>query len=309
MTDPLMSHEPSAEFRAHLEWQIETAMRRESRLAEPVTASAPSGWVRTAIVVLVALAIGGAAGIASERVQDAKTRGQLIENAKSELALMQMRVEMARGEYQDARRRFEIGAAPSDTLERTERQLRAMESALNRLKLDIEETERTSAPPRNELNAPLVGDRDFVRDRLKLELDTAQQELTAAEEGVAKAKARFHAGLVPPAALLQADSHLALAKHHMQELRLRFELRQRFLQDQINAEELTALMRRAQLSLDAELTKEQLEAAERRFADVRRQVEVGIGTQLDLKRIEIEILELEVKLKNIQQQLAGRRKE
>lgn len=308
MTDPLMSHEPSAEFRAHLEWQIETAMRRESRLAEPVTASAPSGWLRTAVIVLVALAIGGAAGIASERVQDAKMRDQLIENAKSELALMQMRVEMARGEYQDARRRFEMGAADNDAVARAERQLRAMESALNRLKLNIEETERTSAPPRDELNAPLVSDRDFVRDRLKLELATAQQELAAAEEGVAKAKARFHAGLVPPAALLQADSHLALAKHHMQELRLRLEVRQKFLQDQMNVEELTASMRRAQLSLDAELTKEQLEAAKRRFADVRRQVEVGVGTQLDLKRIEIEILELEVKLKNIQQQLAAIRK-
>lgn len=308
MTDPLMSHEPSAEFRAHLEWQIETAMRRESRLAEPVTASAPSGWLRTAVIVLVALAIGGAAGIASERVQDAKMRDQLIENAKSELALMQMRVEMARGEYQDARRRFEMGAADNDAVARAERQLRAMESALNRLKLNIEETERTSAPPRDELNAPLVSDRDFVRDRLKLELATAQQELAAAEEGVAKAKARFHAGLVPPAALLQADSHLALAKHHMQELRLRLEVRQKFLQDQMNVVELTASMRRAQLSLDAELTKEQLEAAKRRFADVRRQVEVGVGTQLDLKRIEIEILELEVKLKNIQQQLAAIRK-
>ena len=308
MTDPLMSHEPSAEFRAHLEWQIETAMRRESRLAEPVTASAPAGWLRTAIVVLVALAIGGAAGIASERVQDAKTRDQLIENAKSELALMQMRVEMARGEYQDARRRFEMGAADNDAVARAERQLRAMESALNRLKLNIEETERTSAPPRDELNAPLVSDRDFVRDRLKIELATAQQELAAAEEGVAKAKARFHAGLVPPAALLQADSHLALAKHHMQELRLRLELRQKYLQDQMNVEELTASMRRAQLSLDAELTKEQLEAAKRRLGDVRRQVEIGIATPLDLKRGEIEILELEVKLKNIQQQLAAIRK-
>jgi outer membrane protein TolC len=301
----MTSHEPTPEFRSHLEWQIETAMRRESRLAEPVTGSAPTGWLRTAVVVLVALAVGGAAGIASERVQDAQTRNQLIENAKSELALMQMRVEMARGEYQDARRRFEMGAADNDAVARAERQLRAMESALNRLKLNIEETERTSAPPRDELNAPLVSDRDFVRDRLKLELDTAQQELAAAEDGVAKANARFHAGLVPPAALVQADSHLALAKHHMQELRLRLEFRQKYLQEQMNAEELAGHMRRAQLTLEAELTKQQLEAAKRRVADVRRQVEIGIATQLDLKRGEIEILELEVKLKNIQQQLAA----
>ena len=300
-----MSHEPTPEFRSHLEWQIETAMRRESRLAEPVTAGGTSGWLRTAIVVLAALAIGGVAGIASERVQDVQTRNQLIENAKSELALMQMRVEMARAEYQDARRRFEIGAGHSDTVANAERQLRAMETALSRLKLDIEETERTSAPPRNELNAPLVGDRDYVRDRLRLELDTAQQELAAAEQGVAKARARFQAGLVPPASLVQADSHLALAKHHMQELRVRLELRQKYLQEQLSAEQLAASVRRVQLTLDAELTQHQLEAAKRRLGEIRRGMEIGTATPLDVKRAEIETLELEVKLKNIQQQLAA----
>ena len=301
----MTSHEPTPEFRSHLEWQIETAMRRESRLAEPVTGAAPTGWLRTTIVVLVALAIGGAAGIASERVQDAQTRVQLIESSKSELALMQMRLEMARAEYQDARRRVEIGAAHSDTLANAERRVRAMESALNRVKLDIEETERTSAPPRNELNAPLVGDRDFVRDRLRLELETAQQELVAAEEEVVKARSRLSAGLVPPAALLQADSHVAVAKHHMQELRMKSEFRQKYLQEQISADELAASVRRAQLTLDAELTQQQLESAKRRLNNVRRLVEIGTATPLDLKREEVEILELEVKLKSIQQQLAA----
>lgn len=301
----MTSHEPTPEFRSHLEWQIETAMRRESRLAEPVTSSAPSGWLRTAIVVLVALAIGGAAGIASERVQDAQTRGQLIENAKSELMLMQVRAEMARTEYQDARRRFESGISDAEALAKAERQVRAMESALNRLKLDIEETEQTSAAPRNELNAPLVGSRDFVRDRLRLELETAQRDLVAAEQGVSEARRRVEVGLVPQAAVLQADSQLAVAKHHMQEIRMRLELRQKYLLEQIKVEDLVAAARRVQLTLDAELGQQQLGSAKRRLDEVRRLMDIGNATQLDLKRAEIEVLELEVKLKNIQQQLAA----
>lgn len=67
------THEPTPEFRARLAWQVETALRRETRFAEPVG----GGGVRrfgTALIVVAALVVGGAAGIASEQVQDARAR-------------------------------------------------------------------------------------------------------------------------------------------------------------------------------------------------------------------------------------------
>jgi hypothetical protein len=80
MNSQVEPHEPAPEFRAHLEWQIETALRRETRLAAPV-----SGRVHRlglVLIVLAALATGGVAGMASGRVQDARQRDQLVEAAR-----------------------------------------------------------------------------------------------------------------------------------------------------------------------------------------------------------------------------------
>ena len=78
MTGQLDPHEPTPAFRAHLEWQIATALRRESRLTAPIARA--HGW-RVAALVLLALALGGAAGVASGRLQDAQQRNSLVQEA------------------------------------------------------------------------------------------------------------------------------------------------------------------------------------------------------------------------------------
>ena len=307
MTGPLQSHEPSAEFRAHLEWQLETAMRRESRLAEPVTAS-PLGGLRrwgTAALVLVALAVGGAAGIASERVQDARTRNLLLESAQAERELLQVRYNLATAELKEARRRFDVGAAGREELAEAMRRAAAAESALARQSIDIKEIEKTSAAPRNELSAPKVGNTDFVAQRLEVDLSLAQRELAAAEEAVAKAKERFEVGIESQAGMMRADTERVMARHQLQELRLRLELRNKYLTDQLTAEQLTVAARQAELALQADLVRQQLAAAQARMQSLKRMVEIGTTSQLDLKRAEVELLELELKLKRIQQQLTA----
>src|SRR5262245_21313275 len=159
MNRPTESHEPTPEFRAHLEWQIQTALRRESRLASPV--SGPRRHFAAVLVIIPALATGGLAGIASERMQDAQQRNQLIEVARSEVILVNVRLELVRATYEDMRRKFEVGTVDRETLVSVEREMRALEAQLATGRLDIEETEMTSAAPRNDLDAPLVGKRDF----------------------------------------------------------------------------------------------------------------------------------------------------
>ena len=309
MNHPTDIHEPTAEFRSHLEWQIETAMRRESRLAEPVSGSTPSRWFPTLVIVLLALVAGGAAGIASERVQDAKTRDQLVENIKSERALVQTRLELAKAELQDTQRRFEVGAAGREILADAQRRVMAAESALARLEVDAREIQQTSSAPRNELNAPLAGGKDFVRDRLRLELAAAERDLVAAEETANHARARFETGTGNQAELLRADTDRAMARNRLQQLRMRLELREKFVNDQVTAEQLAQQVRHASLFLEADLVRQQLASAKARLDSLRAMVEIGTMSPLDAKRAEVELLELEIKLKRIQQQLGAVKKE
>ncbi len=305
MTGPMHSHEPSPEFRAHLEWQLETALRRESRLAEPVTAGG-FGRLRsagTALLVVLALVVGGAAGIASEHMQDAQVRDQVLANTLGEMELATVRLELARAEYQEARRRFDVGAVGSESLAAAERRVRALEAALKRLQLDMEEAKATSATPRNELNAPLVGQRDFVRDRLMLDLQAAEQELVAAEQGVRKARERTEIGLAQQATVLQAEAEMALARDRMQKLQIYMELRKKYLQDAIKAEDLVVSVRRAELTVELARAQRDIEAARQRNDVLRKLLESGLVSALEVKRAEVELLEAEVKLQSAQRQL------
>jgi outer membrane protein TolC len=301
MNGPMESHEPTEEFRAHLQWQVESALRRETRFAAPATAGMP--WLRAALMVLAGLAAGSIAVMASEQVQDARQRDVLIEAIRSEESLVRVRLDLARADYQDARSRFEVGTAGRETVQAADRQMRAMEMALKRIQLDIQEIQATSAAPRNELHAPLVGGRDFVKDRLTLELDTAQRTLVAAEQAVADARRRIEVGMAPRAVHLQAEAELARARAHMQLVRTTLELRQRALHEKMSAEDLAGALRRMELTLQLEPVQRELEIARERIDEVRRQVSVGMAEQLELKRAEVELLEREVELKRIRREL------
>ena len=301
MNPPGESHEITPEFRAHLEWQIESALRRETRFTEPAGGRMPR--LQVALVAVAALLLGGIAVAASGELQDAKQRDLLISGASSEEALVRLRMELARADLQDAQRRFETGTADRQALQAAQRQLRAMEMALAKTRLDIEEIQATSAAPRNDLQAPLVGKRDFVRERLLLELDTAQRALAAAEEEVAHAKQRVSVGVAPMTVQLQADADLAAARARMQQLRVMIDMRDRSVAGGMTNEQLLAEQRRMELTIQHEHVQRELEIARVQLQTVRRLVEIGTATQLDLKRLEVELLERELELKRIRQEI------
>jgi outer membrane protein TolC len=301
MNRPGESDEPTPEFRAHLEWQIQTALRRESRLASPVSGS--RRHFGAALVVIAALATGGIAGIASERIQDARQRNQLIEAARSEVILLNVRLELVRATYQDMRRKFDVGTVDRESLLSVEREMRSLEASLAKGRLDIEEIELTSAAPRNDLDAPLVGKRDFVRERLSLDMAAAESALAAAEQAVAQAQQRIDVGTVPRGARLQPEAELAQARLRMQLLREKLALRERYLKGAIKGDALASETRRVELTLQLARSQRELEIARQRVDEVRRLFEVGQGTELDLKRSEVDLLERQLEMKGIQREL------
>jgi outer membrane protein TolC len=294
------SHEPTAEFRAHLEWQVESALRRETRLSQPVGGRLPR--LRAAVMVVAAFAFGGIAVGAGGQLKEVRQRDVLIEAARSEESILRVRLDLARAEYDQARRRFEVGIAGRETLSAAEREVSGMETALKRVLIDMDEIQATSAAPRNELQAPLVGRRDFVRERLALDLDTAQHALIAAEQALEEATKRVKAGLVPTAAQLQAEYEVLRARLALQLVQARLEQRQRFMAGLISADEVSRGMQRTESTVQQERVRRELEIARARVEDVRRLVGTGVATPIDLKRAELDVLEREAELQRIRQE-------
>jgi outer membrane protein TolC len=294
-------HEITPEFRARLAWQIESALRRETRFAAPVDRRMPRlGMV---VSLLAAIAIGGIAVAASGELQEARQRDALLESAKSEQAVLHLRLGLARTDYEEARRRFETGTAPREAREAAETQVRAIEADIARVQLDIAEIEASSAAPRNDLQAPLVGQRDFVRERLLLELKMAQDAVASATRAAAKTRERVAVGIAPRTAQLQAELELAEADARIRLLMGRLQLRENTLANQIKPEEVAAAARELELKLRMEQLQHQLQIARERVQEMRSLVEVGRTSQLDLKRAEVELLEREIELQQVRREL------
>jgi outer membrane protein TolC len=301
MSSTTGSHEPTAEFRAHLEWQVQSALRRQTRLSQPVGGRLTR--LRAAVMVVAAFAFGGIAVAAGGQLKEVRQRDVLIETARSEETVLRVRLELARAEYDQARRRFEAGTAGRETLSAAEREVSAMQTALKRLSIDIDEIQARSAAPRNDLQAPLVGQRDFVRERLALDLDTAQHALIASELSLAEAAKRVKAGVLPAAAQMQAEVEVLRTRLALQLVQTRLEQRQRFVGGLISADELSRAMRQTESTVQRERVQRELEFARARVEEVRRLVGTGLATPIDLKRAELEVLEREAELQRIRQEI------
>jgi outer membrane protein TolC len=290
------------EFRAHLEWQIASALRREERFAEPVSGRLRP--LRTLVAVLAALIAGAGVMAASGQVQESRQREALIEAQRTEESLSRMRLELAETEYRNARQRFDVGIVGRDVVQAAEAQLTALKRALARLALNAEEIKATAQPPRDDLQAPLVGQRDFVTERLNLDLLAAQQALTAAEQARAETKKRVDVGLLPAAALEQAKVDVHLTQLRLQELSTTVNLRQQLLAGAIKAEALAAELRRLELSTEMQRAQAEFDALRVRVDALRTLFATGQATELDLKRTEVELLERKLALEQLRRELA-----
>lgn len=283
-------HEPAPEFRNALEAEIVRELRRDARPA-PLMLTRRRQRLRTAAILVAALALGAAAGAAPAQVQDGRQREQLTSVAQAEQQVLIMRHELARVAYAEAHARFQTGVIGRESLAAAEAELRAMESRVARNRIDLEEIRATAAPPRDEISAPLVGDRDFVTDRLRLDLHGAQRQLTAAELAMGEAERRHRVGAATRAALLEPQIAHARAKSEMQRLAGMLSLRQTFIEQNLPVAEVERRVQRHELIVEAELARVLHDFAVDRLAFLREQHALGHAVALEVLRAEVEVME------------------
>jgi outer membrane protein TolC len=217
--------------------------------------------------------------------------------------VLNLRLDVVRAEVDLARKRVETGVAGRETLIAAQDQLRALEAMQQRYRLDMEEIQVTSAAPRNDLQAPLVAKRDFVRERLMLDIATAERALAAAEQQADRAKQRYEVGIATATERQQADTDLAGARARLQVLAATLDLRARVLKGEIKGDDIASAKRQLELESQLRLLQLQLELTQARLTEARRRAAVGTASDVDIKRQELQVLEQQLEMKRVQQQL------
>ena len=286
-------YQPTPEFRDFLEDEIVREYRRDRSFAR----------LRFAAILLGTLAAGTTAGLASAQIREIAQRDSLLESAQSDLALLALRLELARARVADVQSKFKVGVVGQASLATAESELRQMEALAALEKLDVDEIRASSLPPRDDLNAPLAGTRDFVTERLQLRLFVAQQRLTAAEAAQVEADRQFRVGMASELSLQDAGLEVTRARAALGTLAERRRLRKEFLDQGTPAEQLTRRFQQAQVRFDAMVAQEAVTVLRRRVQSLENQRAVGSASELDVLRAQVELREREIELQSLARQL------
>lgn len=302
MNDIANDHVPSTEFRAMLEREVVRAFQRESRFAP--AAAFDRRRLRAPLILLVGLMLGWGSALVKTQVQNVQERDRLIEAAFSERMLVGIRLKLAEDALNQTRERFAAGVISREALMAAEGDVRQLRETIARLNIDMAETTASSAPVRNELWAPLVGGRDFVLERLKMDLASRQQKLSASERSFEEAQRAFRLGTGGAGTLASAQADLQIAQREMALAARRIELRARFFEESLTPETIARALQRSELDAEVERTMALLRLAQLRAGDAKMRMQTGLASELDLRRAELEVLELGEALKRLKRQMS-----
>jgi hypothetical protein len=298
---PVPFDEMTPQFRAHLECEITRAIRREARFGSRL--STVSRRLRSVAVVVACLAIGFAANLAHAQVQVTSRRDSLLASAQADLQLLQMRLDLAQREAEAARKKAAAGVVMPSDVEQAEAAAQSLEARVKAEELNIAEIRATKLPPRDELNAPLVDGRDFVSQRLQVNLMTVQQQLQAAENAMADVQRKARIGLASQVAQDEQRVKVAQAQAAMADAARQLALRKQFLAQKTSIDVLSRELERSRLDQELEVARLQAELASARVAAAEREQKVGAADNLDVLKAQVESKQVQLQLQQLVEQL------
>lgn len=290
MSENRILHVPSPEFRARLERDVVDGFRRQSQFSAPPGAARRARW-RTAATLVLGLSLGVGGAVATAQVQSAKVRDSLMVTNEMNRKIAAMRLELAKAEFESVSKAVKAGVRPEGDLSAARLSVLTAETALQRVGLEIEETQLTGMPSRDELWAPLIGKRDFVSNRLYFDLLVGGQQQYAAEAGLDDARTRARVGIIKPSDTLEAAGTLQRIYAELRLVNQKRELRKSFLEKTLTEEQISAKLQFYELQQSMVVMMTKLQQAGERAKRARELQVVGLATVVDLKRAELDSLE------------------
>ena len=225
--------EPDPEFLAHLEWQVRTATRREGRFSKR-THTVGLRRLGAAAVVLLALAAGAGCVVVAQHFRQSHEASLRAAQWNLRCDLAGVRLRAATADRDEARVRFEAGIVSSGELAALELERSRLENARARIDNEAAEVARTGREPSDSLSAPLFAGRDFVRERLEIEMLDVQVAVRAAETAKQIAEARYSGGVATDAEMRDAVQRLKQTLSRKQLVADRLALRAAFLDGRVS---------------------------------------------------------------------------
>jgi hypothetical protein len=276
-------HEPDPQFLNKLEWQLAGELRRLNRRGGPHPVSIRV--LKIAALMLLSVGLGAGAMEASQQIQES-WRTELLEvRTEIQLEIARQRVEAQREALEETREEVEQGLRHTDELMQEEQQIAQAQSLVDIMELRLEEIRESGREPLGELSSPLVGDRDFVRERIEVQMRVAQVNIRTMQRQVERARSRNEAGVTDDADLQGWNLAAREAELEMDRLAEQLETRQAYVRGEITAVEAELRVLQLEIQNRIVLLNLQLELYVSELERFRAMEEAGLVTPSRTRRV------------------------
>jgi hypothetical protein len=286
MTNP---HEPAPEFARFLEWQVTTAVRRQTRFAEPPRPTYVK-HLGIAALVVVSILVGAGGVTAAGRIQANERTKLLLTQQAGEVLVAQLQVDAAKASLDQVKRQAEVGTATADDLAEAGHVLVRAKAELKRASINSEEIGASGKPVQDDLAAPLVNRRDFVAERLQIDQELSAVAVRAATDKLKNVRKRFDVGLAGEVEVAEAQSGLTRAMVEARETASLADLRKQFVAGKIKAADLKNQRLISAALAQLSIAESELDVATRRYALIQKRAGAGTATEVELLKARLEML-------------------
>ena len=231
------TYEPDSQFVERLEWQLASEFRRTNRLKPSAGKVAVPRRMVVATLLVGVLLTGVAVIKAAEYIKDSWRKKIEVARVETEVKLRKAGLEFTREEASTAKTRFSTGLIQ-------EEEYQVSKLAADKAALDLEislanqnEVTASGETPRNELYAPVIGGRDFVSERLKVERTELELDLTALKSRAERLERMVKLGVVSADELDQVQGQIVAQSAMLNKAQKRLDLRNRFVLGEAPARE------------------------------------------------------------------------
>ncbi len=289
------AHDPREEFVNQLELQLRADLRRRD-LAPVTPAWMPQSRLAVAFaiaaVVIVSMAMGGGVVASAYQARLSEQRDLLLGTVEQRAAIAKQQLALATEQLQNVRERVSIGTEPPESVADAQFKVTEAEAELKSIELDIAEIRATGRAPLSALSAPPISGRDFVTERLRVQMAVPA---AARERGKVRAQAlqsSFDVGMASAIEVEAARTMLIEFESAVEMFQRKIGIRQTFLKGGIPAAVADLRALEAEADLRQTVLARRIESAQRQVSDLKARLEIGTANPLNIAKAEMELQQL-----------------
>lgn len=288
-------HEPRNDFVERLESNISREIQRRNRSIH--SRSIRSWGTRRLLGILFlmvgSMAVGAAVVAASYQAENNERRDLLVSAYERRAELARTRLASAKEQLQSVERAVSLAVATQEALQEARFKAVEAQAQVQSVDLQLEEIRVTGREPLNEISSPRVRGRDFVGERLRIDMSIPQAALEPARTRVRRAESLLSIGLIDLMSVNAARAEAAELEISIQAFQTKLEIRREFLENKTTAAMAELRMLESDAVQKQKMIAPKVELARKQLERTKTNVQLGTSQRIDLAQATLRLQELE----------------